>query len=250
MSPLALQFQDLRFREVPARALPAKGLLVLVHGRTGNLRVLEFFAKRTGLDTMAKLLIEAPYADKRDDQRALRNDQADERHDQRNEAYSWYLRSTDREASPETGLRPIIDGQLQDSRRRLSALVDALLDAGWASTQIYWLGFSQGSAMILDLALRDSRRFGGFVCVSGFCLVESRDSTLFSPTAWDQKILITHGSRDEIVTLADAERSYDFLRSLKIPFTWKVFDKPHSFKLKDELPLIESQLLAWMHNQE
>ncbi len=216
MCPQALHFEPLILRETPSDKATPSGLLILVHGRTGNLRVLEFMAKRQALRAFTRLLVQAPYTETRPEQK--------------DEGFSWYR---DKRSG------------LEESRKRLDLLVDAALEAGWAPRDIYWLGFSQGSAMILDLALRQHSLFGGFVCVSGFCLSRPEDVPTFSPQASSQRILITHGSRDQILTLDYAQTSYEILRLSGIPFQWKVFDKPHSFKLKEEIPFIESQLLEW-----
>lgn len=100
--------------------------------------------------------------------------------------------------------------------------------------------------MGLDLFLRYPEQLGGVICVSGL-LPRSQDyPAAFSVVAPHQRLLITHGTRDEIVSLEKAERSYQPLRDAHIPFEWKVYDKPHSFQLKEEVPYLEEKLRNWI----
>src|SRR5665213_3207859 len=144
---------------------PESPLLILVHGRTGNLKLLEWYAKRFEIPELSYLLIEAPYADQRPDQK--------------DPGFSWYLET------PEE-LRGI-----EESRLGFLKMIDELNAQKFSPKNIYFLGFSQGSAMSLDLALRAAFQMGGFICVSGFCIETSAYPKAFGPFAHQQKILIT-----------------------------------------------------------
>lgn len=194
-----------------------ENLLILVHGRTGNIRLLEWYSKRLQIPDLSYLLIEAPFEDRREGQTEP--------------GFSWYLKG--------------FEG-LEDSRTRLTRLLEEIEAVGVDSKNIYWLGFSQGAVMGLDFALRSSFRLGGFVCVSGICIQTDDYPKAFGPHAKNQRLLITHGTRDEIIAEVDARRSYEELRALGIPYEYLVFDKPHSFHLKQEVPLIEERLKSWM----
>ncbi|MDB5038439.1 MAG: hypothetical protein JWQ35_1967 [Bacteriovoracaceae bacterium] len=103
--------------------------------------------------------------------------------------------------------------------------------------------------MSLDLALRAQLQLGGFICVAGFCVQSEAYPKAFGPFAKKQKILITHGTRDETILLEDAEKSYDVLRKEGVPFELKVYDKPHSFQLKEEVPFLEETLKSWIRTK-
>jgi predicted esterase len=202
---------------IPPQESPITHLLVLVHGRTGNLRLLEWYSKRFKIPGLGFLTIQAPYLDQRPEQKEP--------------AYSWYLEKYE---------------GLEDSRTKLIHFMDELRDQGMPYEKIFWLGFSQGSAMGLDLALRGPQKYGGFFCISGFCLQADEYPQKFGPYAKKQQIFVSHGTRDEIIPVERAQVSYDKIKELGVPFEWRIYDKPHSFHLQKEVPEIEQQLMDWM----
>lgn len=201
---------------IPPAVGEPKSLLLLVHGRTGNLKLLEWYSKRFQVPGMAYMTIQAPYSDLRPDQKE--------------EGFSWFLEN----------------GQgVDESRAQLKGMIEELKSQGLSYSQIYWLGFSQGGVMGLDLALRSDVVLGGFLCISGFCLRPEEYPQAFGKAAKQQNILITHGTRDEIISLERAKKGYDQIASLEVPFEFKVFDKPHSFHLQQEVPYLEQRLIDW-----
>lgn len=214
---MKLQTSEILSKTIPPRDGKATNLLVLVHGRTGNLRLLEWYSKRFKIPDLAFLTIQAPFEDKRPGQT--------------DEGFSWYL-------SERQGI--------DESRKKLVHMVEELERQGFPSKKIYFLGFSQGAAMSLDLALRGPFPLGGVLAISGFCVEVEKYPEMLGRYARSQRILITHGTRDEIVTLETAQASYQRLRELQIPFEFKIFDKPHSFQLNTEVPYLESTLKKWI----
>lgn len=195
-----------------------RSVLLLVHGRTGNLKLMEWVSKRFKIDGLDYLLIQAPYSDRRPDQK--------------DEGYSWYLE----------GYKG-----LDESRARLMALIEELEKKEGVSTdRIYWLGFSQGSAMGLDLWLRSDVKLGGLIGVSGFCIQSKDYPAAFGKCVHEQRILLTHGKRDEIISLEKAQESYRAIKEAGASFEVEVYDKPHSFDLKTEIPHLESVLKSWL----
>lgn len=222
---LAIQMQSLILKSfdpikfIPASSGHAKALVLLVHGRGGNLRVMEFLAKRFQVLDVAYLLIQAPFSEQREDQKA------------RGESgWSWYLNRAE---------------GIEVSRTKILKLIEELKAQGFGPHQIFWLGFSQGAIMGLDLFLRSADVFGGGLFVSGFLGAPEDYPSAFGSAAKKQRILITHGPRDEIITLEKAENSYEVLRKSGIPFEFKTFDKPHSFQMSQEVPYLEKRLQEW-----
>ncbi len=212
-----MKFQSLTNKFIPSDSADGNAVLVLVHGRTGNLRSLEWFAKRATVPKLSYLIVQAPYVDQRPDQKDL--------------GYSWYLQSRE---------------GIDQGREKLLGVIAELEAAGYSPRDIYFLGFSQGAAMSLDIALRSPQVFGGFICVSGLCVQADTYPAALSAVAKKQRILITHGTRDEIISLEYAQKTFEPLESASIPFELKVYDKPHSFKMNEEIPEIESRLRDWM----
>lgn len=198
----------------------ASSLMLLVHGRTGNLKLLEWYSKRFQVPGMAYMTLQAPYADRRPDQT--------------DEGFSWFLENGD---------------GLEKSRADLKGMIDELHKQGLPYDKIFWLGFSQGSMMGLDLALRSDHILGGFFCISGFCLRPEDYPQAFGRAAKMQRILLTNGTRDEIVTYERAKKSYDKLAALGVPFEFRTYDKPHSFHLQQEVPYLEQKILEWTQSK-
>jgi phospholipase/carboxylesterase len=196
-------------------------LLLLVHGRGGNLRVLEFYTRRFSLPDLNFLMIQGPFPEQREDQK------------ERGEpgGWSWYYNRGE---------------QIEKSRIQIQMLATDLVQEGFSLKQVYWLGFSQGAIMGLDTFLRANETWGGGLFVSGLCIHAQDYPEALGSAARKQQILITHGTRDEILPLELVEPTYQVLRDLQIPFEYKVFDKPHSFHMREEVPLLEERLQRWM----
>lgn len=122
------------------------------------------------------------------------------------------------------------------------AQADAMLDQlerelGASRDRIILGGFSQGSMLACDLALRTQRKFAGLVLLS---------STLLSASEWqplmaarkDLPVLLTHGTHDPILPHARAEQLRDLLQAAGLDVSWVSFPGGH------ELPLPVLQALS------
>lgn len=216
----AFQTDLFKFKWVPAPSGLSDHVLVLVHGRTGNLRVLDFITKRFHIVDLNFLIIQAPFEDRRPDQKE--------------DGFSWYLKGYQ---------------GLEQSREKLFQLIEQLHRFGFPYRGIYWLGFSQGGVMGLDLFLRFPHVLGGLQAISGILVQTDRLMAEKSSVASEQRILVTHGDRDEIISLENAQKSYEALDRVAVPYEFKVFDKPHSFQMNKELPFLESKLIEWMRTK-
>jgi len=218
---MTLKISELDYNSISSRSGARDAVLLLVHGRGGNKRLLEFYSKRFDIPDLNYICLQAPIAEQREDQVA------------RNESgWSWYL-------SP--GYKGI-----EDSRKKIFNVCEQLQAQGIRAEKIFWLGFSQGGAMGLDLFLRYPQRLGGVFCISGLLPQYKDYPGVLSSVAAQQRIVITHGTRDDIISLENAEKTYAPLRAPGIPFEMKIYDKPHSFHLKDEVPFLEETLRDWV----
>jgi len=208
-----------QFFETPhGGALPGgKAILLCVHGRGGKKELMEWLPKRfkvPGLDFMS---LQAPHPENVPQMKAP--------------GFSWYYK----EASK----------GLDESREKISSLVEELFRAGYAYDKIFWIGFSQGGVMGLDYALRTNRVLGGLICVSGFVLHVEEYPEAFGSAAKNQRLIATHGRRDEIVDFDKATATYDKIVQAGVPLQFREFSKGHSFDLKEEIPFLIESLKAW-----
>lgn len=220
------------------RFIPGKGasadspLLILVHGRTGNLEIMRWFAKRFEIPNLNYLLIQAPVEEQKDGPAQLVGNPEEP-------GYSWYLYEDDGEGRAKFF-------KLDDSRVMIRQMIEELLDQGLVSERIFWMGFSQGAAVGLDYFLRGPRKMGGFIGISGFCIEHWDYPGAFGPFAKQQRLFITHGTRDEILPWERFSKTYEHIQRLGVEFEFHEFSKPHSFELRKEIPLIRDRLTTWV----
>ena len=224
---MTLEVSQLRHAYIPSKTGDTKNLLILAHGRLGNLRILEWFAKKLELSDLSYLLIEAPFNDQ------LAEEDTPEKFGIKiNQAmYSWYLDE---------------NKGLEESRKKINEMIEQIHSDFVPYQNIYWLGFSQGGIMGLDLFLRSKNKLGGLISVSASCVDVDSYPEAFGGFAKEQRVLITHGNRDENIPLEVAEEAYQKLHDLGVIFELQVYDKPHSFHLNKEIPYIKEKLESWM----
>jgi len=223
-----LKTSELLSKFIPSVSGVTKSLLILAHGRLGNLRLLEWLAKRFQIPELSYLCIQAPFFDKPTEE--------DERPEKfginiNDATYSWYLQN---------------NKGLNESREKIQKSIQDLNDQGISFENIYWLGFSQGGVIGLDLFLRTEHKLGGLISVSGFCIEADSYPEKLGSQAKNQNLLITHGTRDQNIPLEDAEKTYHKLTEAGVPLELSVYDKPHSFQLNTEVPFLEHKLKSWM----
>ena len=93
-------------------------------------------------------------------------------------------------------------------RRELTAALAALcVMGGWAAEDISVMGFSDGGAVALDLAAYSGLWLAGAVSISGPPLPDVVDDRAFgdAPVSPVPPILVTHGTADDRIPLADAQ---------------------------------------------
>ncbi|MRS05576.1 hypothetical protein EG832_20530 [bacterium] len=83
---------------------------------------------------------------------------------------------------------------------------------GITSDEVDLLGFSQGAAFSSLLMLNYPNWVRRAALVSGF--IPSLEPSFPLPSLASHKVLISHGTEDEVIPIADAQRSSDFLLSL------------------------------------
>ncbi|HYE07730.1 MAG TPA: hypothetical protein VEL07_19585 [Planctomycetota bacterium] len=144
--------------------------------------------------------------------------------------------------------RPRVDlGEFAESRRLLDELIAHLLATlAIPSERLFLCGFSQGSAMVVDHALRSDRRYAGIVGISGFLPTLDDFPAAFSATGKAQQILLTHGRWDDVIPVDWARLQAERLKELGADADWREYDKPHSLDPVREIGDIRSWVRARM----
>lgn len=199
-------------------ASSSKNLLILVHGRGGRAELMRWMSKRLSLEETDFVLLQAPHPEFVPEMKTP--------------GFSWFYWP---------------DGKkIDESRSAIRNFLSELFEAGYRPENCFWLGFSQGGVMGIDTALRAPFVLGGVICVSGFAWQVEEYPKAFSPLARQQRIICTHGKRDEIVPFDRAKRSYDDLIQKGVSIEFREYSKPHSFELKTEIPELEKSLRNWI----
>jgi len=198
----------LKYEFWPALDEKSNKLLVVLHGRGDSPEGFHFLPAALGIESFNFLFLQAP--------------------DPYYSGYSWY------DVPPHQG------PGIVRSRELIFALLDKLqTDVGLKSTDIYLFGFSQGSLMSLDVALRYPKHLGGVIGVSGYVFFEDEYPAAFSKIAREQKFWVSHGRFDEMLDYEKSRASVKRLRELGISIDWNPIDKGHTIDEADEIPHIK-----------
>jgi len=122
---------------------------------------------------------------------------------------------------------------IRDSAQRISALLDAEIAAGIASTRLVLAGFSQGCAMALHTGLRFHRPLAGIVGLSGYLPVESTLAAEACAANRATPILLAHGTMDPVVPYALGKGSRDVLLGEGYAIDWREYPMQHQVCLEE-----------------
>lgn len=145
--------------------------------------------------------------------------------------FSWY----DFAADPAPGV--------ERSYRLLESLLDGMVEQGFPSDRTLLFGFSQGCLMSYEAGLRYRACFAGVVGVSGYVHEPGRLLKLASPVAKEQRFLVTHGTRDALIPLAQVRPQVETLRSAGVQIEFREYPKDHTI-IEPELDAIRSWIAA------
>ncbi|HEY2082386.1 MAG TPA: serine esterase [Verrucomicrobiae bacterium] len=205
MQPLAHEF-------IPAQDPNSRRLWIMLHGLGDSIEGYRWLPEAMRLPWMNYLLVNAP--------------------DEYYGGYSWYDFAGD-----------IVPG-VERSRKLLFELLDARRAAGFPTDQTILGGFSQGCLMSIDAGLRYPHRFAGIVGISGYVCEPERLVKELSPVAFQQRLLITHGTLDPMVRFDEAREQINLLKSAGLRIDFREFQKAHTIAGEEELEVIREFVRA------
>ena len=118
----------------------------------------------------------------------------------------------------EAGIRAsqrLVDGLIAEEKKRGVA-------------KIVLAGFSQGGAIVLQTALRHPQRLAGVLALSTYLPLAAALPGERSAANGDVPIFMAHGTYDDVIPLARAERSREALERLGYPVQWRSYPMPHA----------------------
>jgi phospholipase/carboxylesterase len=138
--------------------------------------------------------------------------------------YSWYDFASDPAPGVERSYR-LMEELLQDWREK-----------GYSPDRTILFGFSQGCLMCYETGLRHSKSFAGVIGVSGYVHEPARLLGARSPAAGSQRFLVTHGTKDALIPLAQVRPQIEQLRGAGIQIDFREIGKDHTI-IEEEIDL-------------
>ncbi len=117
---------------------------------------------------------------------------------------------------------------IRESGAGIRALVDREKERGIPAERIVLAGFSQGGAIALHTALRETERLAGILALSTYLPLARTLEAEAHPANAAVPVFMAHGTADPIVPLALGEGSRDRLRARGHPVDWRTYPMPHS----------------------
>ena len=107
--------------------------------------------------------------------------------------------------------------------------------------RIYLCGFSQGSIMAYSIGLTVPEKTKGIAVMSGRLLEEVKPQIAPKEKLKNLKIFVSHGTKDNIISVNEARTSVAYLKTLGISPLFKEYPEAHTIS-----PAMFSDMLVWL----
>ena len=195
---------------IPAREKNSRRLMVMLHGLGDSIEGYRWLPEALNLPWLNYLLVNAP--------------------DDYYGGYAWF------------DLNNILPG-VQRSRTLLFELLDDLPARGFPAEQTTLGGFSQGCLMAVDVGLRYPHRLAGIVGISGWVHEPDKLLAELPPVARQQRLLMTHGTGDPLIPIAQVRPQIPLLKAAGLNVEWREFAKPHTM-IEEEITVVRDFVSA------
>jgi phospholipase/carboxylesterase len=127
---------------------------------------------------------------------------------------------------------------VERSRALLFQLLDLLAGQGFPAEKIVLSGFSQGCLMSIEIGARYRHHLAGIVGVSGYVFEPEQLVKQLAPEAAGQRFLVTHGTQDPLIPIAQVRPQMDILRRAGLQIDWREFIKGHTIAGESEMAVV------------
>jgi phospholipase/carboxylesterase len=172
--------------QIISQAEPEAPVLILVHGRAGNLNVMQAFKSVIPSGTSV-VSVQAPLEDPEG-------------------GYRWWSFDSSIDTSPKTK-----EAAFTAAKTFIDWLQDFLLEHKLKPRRIIALGFSQGAALLSCVVQVKVSLFYGVALLAGFVLKSPELPETLSAAEPKPRVFFAHGSNDEIVPLSVAQEGANYL---------------------------------------
>jgi len=122
---------------------------------------------------------------------------------------------------------------IEDSRRKVEALIAREAERGVPAHRLVLAGFSQGGALALHAGLRHGERLAGVMALSSYLLFPDRLAGERAAANAGTPVFLGHGTMDPVVPFAMGQAAAQALESLAYPLTWRSYALPHSVSMEE-----------------
>jgi len=119
------------------------------------------------------------------------------------------------------------EADIRASAKQVEALVREQRDAGVPADRIALVGFSQGGAMALHVALRWPERLAGVVALSTYLVLPESLDAERAPASQGMPGFFAHGSQDGVVPMDRGRAAFDRLDGW-LEATWQTWPMGHA----------------------
>ena len=136
------------------------------------------------------------------------------------------------------------ESELKLSVDLLCTLLDEKRGEGWPTEQTILFGYSQGCNLAWQLGMRYPHRLAGIIGINGFVNDLPATRASFSPVSRQQRFLITHGTEDPIIPMADSAKQVAELKREGYNIDWREFKRAHTIAGQEEIDVIREFAIA------
>jgi phospholipase/carboxylesterase len=154
--------------------------------------------------------------------------------------YRWFDRT-------DTSAGRVIDTQEFEASRKMliQEINNAVMAFGADPRQVFLMGFSQGAMMAMALALSAPQKLFGVVAVAGRVLPDVAQVAAPQASLAHLRLLIQHGTADEVVPVADGYAARDLFADLHVMMGFREYSAGHTITesmLADACDFLRAQL--------
>jgi phospholipase/carboxylesterase len=186
----------------------ATKVAIMIHGRGANAASILSLSQYLDLDEFALL---APQA----------------------QGGSWYPYSF---MAPDANNEPAVSKSIQ----AIDGIVKEILDEGFNSSQIYFIGFSQGACLSLEYASQNAKKYGGVMAFTGGLIGEKLNPGKYKGDFLGTPVFIGSSQKDMHVPLSRIEASVELIKNLGAEVKTLIFP--------DTLHTIRQEEIEWVNN--
>jgi len=128
------------------------------------------------------------------------------------------------------GARDDDEPGVRESARLVGALIQEQRARGIPPERVVLAGFSQGGALAIHVALRQTTRLAGLVALSAYLVLGERLADERSEASSGMPVFQAHGTFDPMVPLQAGEHARDGLRALGYAVEWRSYPMGHEVR--------------------